>query len=133
MAVRCFQQVLGVSSNLGHQTGASRTADLPVAAEGLLRGGRVEALFGLQARSLRLRGAGDQLRRDEEVWDLVRRQHVAVGWGHHFLVSTLTLSQHTGLHRATDLIQNPHGPTRQCGSGLNLGVCNEQHKVQSIE
>lgn len=98
VAVRCSQQVLCISCDLGHQARAPRTADLPVAANGLLRSGRLQPLFGLDAQHLGLWRAADQLWGDEEVWDLVGSEHVAVRCSCSLSVTVVSLSQHTGLH-----------------------------------
>lgn len=114
VAVCSSQQVLGVSCNLGYQTWASRTADLPTT-DGVLRSGRVQAFFGLYGGNLGLWGAAHQLRRNEKIWDPVGGEDVAVGRGATLLVPVLPLSQNTTLHRPADLIQNPHGPHWKVG------------------
>lgn len=113
VAVRRPQQVLGVSGELSHQAWTPRAADLLRGADGLLRGRGLQPLFGFHVGDLGFWGVADQLWGYKKVWDLVRGEDVAVGRRDAFLVAVLALTQHAGLHRAADLIQNPHGPTRQ--------------------
>lgn len=122
VAVRSFKQVLRVSRQFVNETWAALTGLGRLAANGLFRRGRVEAVFWLHLGCLCLWGAAHQFGWNKEVWNFVRSEDVAVGGGFALLVAGVALPGSVSLHRTADLLQQPHLLARS-GRDVKSALC----------